>query len=128
MNKILIPFTVTREERAKIQEAYIAGRDAADGEMIEYIFKNLPSVIKRLRGAEVGWMVELATAAEGLFDLLKSPTLSKAGQRDVTSALHYLCNPFEVIPDYIPGRGYADDALVINACIVSLRQRGAVEK
>ena len=29
-------------------------------------------------------------------------------------ALHYLLNPFDVMPDHIAGIGYVDDALVLN--------------
>ena len=129
MNKIKIPFVVTREERAEVKLAYLSGRKSAGKEMLDYISQNLPRVINRLKKSDEDWMVEIAATAEYLYPLLRKDSgLSQAGRRDVISALHYLCHPFEVIPDHVPGRGYADDALVINTCIVSLRQRGMLIK
>lgn len=35
----------------------------------------------------------------------------------ITSALIYVLSPIDVIPDFVPGAGYLDDAAVIAACL-----------
>ena len=126
MENIKIPVTVTREERAAIRETYLAGIGEADSEKVSYIIKNLPRVLKRLRRSDEVWHEQIANVAERFADLLHPESgVAKSGRKELVAALYYLCHPFEVIPDYVPGRGYADDALVLNMCLSRLRQRGA---
>jgi len=40
----------------------------------------------------------------------------------IVAALLYVLNPFDLIPDFIPVVGYVDDALVVAACLVLVRQ------
>jgi uncharacterized membrane protein YkvA (DUF1232 family) len=40
----------------------------------------------------------------------------------IVAALLYVLNPFDLIPDYIPGIGYLDDALIIGACLRMIEQ------
>ena len=35
----------------------------------------------------------------------------------IISALIYFVSPIDIVPDFIPGVGYVDDALVIAACL-----------
>lgn len=125
MEKIKIPFVVTREERAQIREAYLDGIESADSEKVSYIVGNLPKVLKRLKKSDEDWHVEMAVIAEHFAFLLRRESgVAQGARRELVAALYYLCHPFEVIPDYVPGRGYADDALVLNTCLSRLRQRG----
>jgi len=40
----------------------------------------------------------------------------------IIAALFYLVNPFDIIPDYVLGTGYADDALVINLVVRAIQK------
>ena len=40
----------------------------------------------------------------------------------IVAALLYVLNPADLIPDYIPGIGYVDDALVVGACLAMIEQ------
>lgn len=40
----------------------------------------------------------------------------------IVAALLYVLNPMDLIPDFIPVFGYVDDAAVIAACLVMVRQ------
>jgi|GEM_PF-3137098 len=125
MQRIKIPFTVSREERAQIKESYLTGVQSANAEKVAYIAKNLPKVLRRLKNSEELWHQQMAEAAEVFAYLLrKESRISRSARKELVATLHYLCHPFEVIPDYVPGRGYADDALVLNTCMSRLRQLG----
>lgn len=125
MQRIRIPFTVSREERAQIQESYLAGIQSANAEKVAYIAKNLQKVLRRLKKSEETWHQQMAEAAEVFASLLRKESgISRSARKELVATLYYLCHPFEVIPDYVPGRGYADDALVLNTCMSRLRQLG----
>jgi uncharacterized membrane protein YkvA (DUF1232 family) len=40
----------------------------------------------------------------------------------IVAALLYVLNPFDLIPDFIPGVGYVDDALVVAVCLAMVEQ------
>ena len=40
----------------------------------------------------------------------------------IVFALLYVLSPIDLIPDFIPGVGYVDDALVVAACLTMLAQ------
>ena len=40
----------------------------------------------------------------------------------IVVALLYVLNPFDLIPDFIPGLGQVDDAAVVAACLLLVRQ------
>ena len=125
MQRIKIPVIVSHEERAQIQKSYLANVQSANAEKIAYIAKNLPKVLRRLKKSEEIWHQQMAEAAEIFASLLqKNSGISRTARKELVATLYYLCHPFEVIPDYVPGRGYADDALVLNTCMSRLRQLG----
>jgi uncharacterized membrane protein YkvA (DUF1232 family) len=40
----------------------------------------------------------------------------------IAAALLYVLNPFDLIPDFIPGIGFVDDALIIGACLALIER------
>ena len=40
----------------------------------------------------------------------------------IVAALLYVLSPIDLIPDFVPGIGYVDDALVVAACLVMVEQ------
>lgn len=40
----------------------------------------------------------------------------------IAAALLYVLNPVDLIPDFIPGIGYVDDALVVAACLAMVEK------
>ncbi|HDQ03158.1 MAG TPA: DUF1232 domain-containing protein [Deltaproteobacteria bacterium] len=40
----------------------------------------------------------------------------------IVAALLYVLNPFDLIPDFIPGVGFVDDALVVGACLALIER------
>jgi uncharacterized membrane protein YkvA (DUF1232 family) len=122
---IKIPFTVSRENRRAIKEAYLEGTELADQKRVDYVNARLSRVIRRLSMSDEPWHQEIAEVASILArSVRKNSRLPASARKHVVAALYYLCDPDEVIPDYIPGEGYADDALVINLCLSNLKAAG----
>ncbi len=40
----------------------------------------------------------------------------------VTTALMYVLNPVDIVPDFIPGVGLVDDAMVLGVCLKAIEQ------
>jgi uncharacterized membrane protein YkvA (DUF1232 family) len=40
----------------------------------------------------------------------------------ITAGVVYFLNPFDTVPDFIPGAGYMDDALIIDAIMIELKE------
>jgi len=55
-----------------------------------------------------------------LFYAAKSPSVPKASKLIIVGALGYLIFPFDIIPDFIPVVGFADDALVIATAVYNV--------
>jgi uncharacterized membrane protein YkvA (DUF1232 family) len=58
--------------------------------------------------------------------LASDPTLPRGVRRRLTFVLGYLALPFDLVPDFIPVLGYADDVIVVALILRSvLRRAGA---
>ena len=59
--------------------------------------------------------------------LVSDPTLPKAVRRRVWLAAAYLAFPIDIVPDFIPVLGYADDAVVLALMLRSVLRRAGVD-
>jgi uncharacterized membrane protein YkvA (DUF1232 family) len=75
-------------------------------EQIEKVWYDLMSLIRMIRA----W-------ARGEYKRLPRKSILMA-----IAAIIYFLNPLDLVPDFIPGVGYLDDAAVITFVIVSIRQ------
>jgi len=73
---------------------------------------DLPEFITS-RMAKLNVMIDMINDAEW--------QLSEQDRRRVLSALAYLCDPEDLIPDHIPGLGFLDDAIYAEIIIKELR-------
>lgn len=127
-DNITIPVTISRETKRQIREVYESHITTSEKTEVQlkYIKKNLKKVCQRLRKNGEPWLLEIVEVASCLLELLKMSNacnLNREDRRAIVGALYYLCQPHEVIADYIPGRGYADDALVFNSLLSRLRKK-----
>lgn len=82
---------------------------------------------KTIRRLIRGPVADIASDVTVLFDLVKdyaSGNYREVPKRTVFAAavaLLYLLNPFDLIPDFIPGVGYVDDSAVLMIVIQSIR-------
>ena len=74
-----------------------------------------------------GPLADIASDVSVLFDLIKDyvdGSYREAPKRTVFAAavaLLYVLNPFDLIPDFIPGMGYLDDTAVLMLVVRSIR-------
>lgn len=55
--------------------------------------------------------------------LAQDPTLSRGLRRTLALLLAYLAMPFDLVPDFIPVLGYADDVIVVAIVLRSVVRR-----
>ena len=121
--------------RALIEDA-VERADGTIGEAeLQYIAERIESKLMTLNMSATYWVrAELARVATALHLIMTdhldgSLNLSEREIQAVGVALHYLVNPFDVIPDYVVAEGYLDDAVVMNWCLRKLeRSRPALIK
>ena len=60
--------------------------------------------------------------------LTRDPTLSRATRWSVWVLLAYLVSPIDLIPDFVPVVGYADDVIITSIVLRRLVRRAGPEK
>src|SRR5947209_15326356 len=74
---------------------YVAGRHGSDPATIADALRLVPEVIRLIRR------------------LAQDPTLPRGVRIRLTFLVAYLISPIDLIPDFIPVVGYADDAIIV---------------
>src|SRR5262249_37885330 len=100
---------------APIPKRYLDDAARPDAETI--IEQRLPA--KLLQVAADSRLVGLVKEAYGY---VTDPRVPKRYKVLAIAALLYFINPFDAIPDWIPGAGYVDDAGALAALIMSIRK------
>jgi len=123
--KIELPLPIDRLLRSAIKESYELAIQEVDEHDESYVLRKTPRVVARLK-SQGNWLTNVARTASALYLYLDEkkaimPKKQSLPIRQITAALFYLCDPFDVIPDATPSTGYLDDALVINQCLSKLR-------
>lgn len=98
-----------------IAESYV--EQAAQPGTSELVRARLPALLERL-GAR-SRIVRLAREAYGY---VTDPAVPKHYKILGLATLLYLINPFDAIPDVLPGVGYVDDAAALAAFLVAVRK------
>jgi uncharacterized membrane protein YkvA (DUF1232 family) len=103
-----------REEAIPVPEHYL--EQAARPETEATLRQRLPAKLRRIADNQ---LVSLAREAYGY---VNHPAVSRRHKLMGVAALLYLIAPVDAISDFIPGLGYVDDAAVLTAFVVSLRE------
>ena len=111
--------------KQRILESYEEARKETGKFEYDYVAKKLPRVLKVLSNtSKAAWKQKMAKRACTLWELLEvNQCLDDESYHSIVAALFYLCNPFDIIPDYTPGIGYVDDAIVVNSCVKLLKKK-----
>jgi len=120
------PYALSPSLRRQIKVAFEEAAQEVCSHDREYVNRRLPSTVALLAKNGANWKGDLGRAALALFKVMESSgpreeVEPKSADALITAALFYLCNPFDFIPDFTPGKGYADDVLVMNVCLKTLR-------
>jgi uncharacterized membrane protein YkvA (DUF1232 family) len=121
-----IPQAIPQERRNQIRCAYQDAVATVGHREDQYVQDHLERLVTRLytHGGPSSQLAQIARALGRVYFLEGKPDrrISDPGRRYILAALHYLCEPFDVVPDFRTS-GYVDDALVINQCLSVLRTR-----
>jgi uncharacterized membrane protein YkvA (DUF1232 family) len=107
--------------QAIIDKARSSIRDEHTAEEIEAAARKL---IKETEQSDLPeFIASRMTKLSVLIDMINDEEwqLPEDDRRQIISALAYLCNPDDLIPDHIPGLGFLDDAIYAEIIIKELR-------
>ncbi len=120
-----ITFTLSDDDLARFQaivdKARTTVEDATAAEHIEQAARELLRQTQQTELPEfiAARMCKLSLVIDMIND--KEWNLSEGERRHVLSALAYLCDPEDLIPDHIPGLGFLDDAIYAEIVLRELR-------
>jgi uncharacterized membrane protein YkvA (DUF1232 family) len=101
---------------------------AATGLLLAWAALVVALVIVRPRGALLREAVRLLPALLGLLSRLAADHSLPRGVRvRLVLLLAYLASPIDLVPDFIPVIGYADDAIIVAAVLRSAARRAGIE-
>ena len=102
-------------------------RDAMGEEEFFYIGRHFERKVKAVSASRIPWVRELAEEMRLLHQIYQAHSEGEVHLDDdaisnIGLALFYFVNPYDIIPDHVPGKGYLDDAYVFNLCIRRLKK------
>jgi uncharacterized membrane protein YkvA (DUF1232 family) len=121
---------VRLEASAKaVVRAYVSRMSTSIGEEeFFYIAERIGSKLELLRDSRLHWVKDLRLVAVTFHLALRDHVEGRAAisaevVHFLAVGLHYLVNPFDVIPDHVSGDGYLDDAFVMNECVKRITRK-----
>jgi uncharacterized membrane protein YkvA (DUF1232 family) len=120
-----ITFTLSDDDLARFQAIVDKGRAAVeDDSAAEHIEQAARDLLQQTRVSELPEFIATRMAKlQVVIDMINDEewNLSQDERRHVLSALAYLCDPEDLIPDHIPGLGFLDDAIYAEIVLSELR-------
>jgi uncharacterized membrane protein YkvA (DUF1232 family) len=100
-------------------------KDVSDVD-VQYAIDKAEDASKKLLKSATGWVKKLGLQVKLLWEILKDIWYGKfkapwGTVAAITAALLYIIMPFDILPDFLPAIGFADDLLVITLCVSMIR-------
>ncbi len=123
---IKLPLRIDGNLCERVEKSYAeAIQQVGDAEAI-YVRDKLPKILANLNRGSQDWRSEVALTASAIQKVYEDLDCTEAASGNtravLLAALFYLCNPYDIIPDRVPGTGFVDDAVVLNSCLRRVEQ------
>ncbi len=120
-----ITFTLSDDDLARFQAIVEKARAAVeDDTAAEHIEQAARDLLRQTQESELPEFIATRMAKlQVVIDMINDEewNLAEEERRHVISALAYLCDPEDLIPDHIPGLGFLDDAIYAEIVLSELR-------
>lgn len=121
-----------RLSSAALKKIYACYDDAIDSishpakSELNYIEDKIEKKHSGLMAASSVWVREMALIFYAMYEYIRccqkgTDNVSPKSEIALIAAVFYYVNPFDVIPDHIPGTGFIDDFYVAKCCIKKLK-------
>ena len=108
--------------RDVVSSAYENARVGLGNDEYAYVRKRIHAKLRSLEASGTAWVRDMGRHGAALYALYidyarGNLELTLLVAEASVAALFYLVNPYDVIPDHVPGDGYLDDAHVMNLAV-----------
>ena len=118
---LTLPVELEDDMKSLIKRSYANAINEMEGHEFSYIDKKIERKIQDTKGMKPEWISSLASLYECLYSVLDQARenkidISQEAHNAIGAALFYFINPYDIIPDFTPEIGYADDYYVLILC------------
>lgn len=101
----------------RVEKALAAGTEAVTEGDVQRVLENREPILRKVLGSS--HLADFFKDIELLFGMIRDSGAKRYREvpwntiAGVAATLLYILNPFDIIPDFIPGIGYLDDGMVV---------------
>lgn len=119
--------SIPTELRGLVEASFENALKEIGEEEFFYIGRNFKRKTRAIENSRIPWVRDLVAQMRKLNLLYVAHTSGEIELREevlnlIGATLFYFVNPFDLIPDHVPARGYLDDAHVFNLCVERLKK------